>query len=119
MTKVAAVSDYKGVLEKMSNGSEVPYFGIQGQEVSQAMEDSGMPEGIYVITSVNDSPAYNAGIQPGDVITWVNGAKIGNMKDFQNQIEALSLGDKIKVAVLRSGKNGYTEIEFQVTIGAR
>lgn len=78
-----------------------------------------MPEGIYVITSVNDSPAYNAGIQPGDVITWVNGAKIGNMKDFQNQIEALSLGDKIKVAVLRSGKNGYTEIEFQVTIGAR
>lgn len=119
MTKVAAVSDYKGVLEKMSNGSEVPYFGIQGQEVSQAMEDSGMPEGIYVITSVNDSPAYNAGIQPGDVITWVNGAKIGDMKDFQNQIEALSLGDKIKVAVLRSGKNGYTEIEFQVTIGAR
>lgn len=119
MTKVIAVSDYKGVLEKMSNGNAVPYFGIRGQEVSQAMEESGMPEGIYVITPVNDGPAYNAGIQSGDVITWMNGLKVGNLKDFQNQVEALHPGDKIKVAVLRSGKDGYTEIEFQVTIGAR
>lgn len=119
MTKVAAVSDYKGILEKMSNGNRVPYFGIRGQEVSQAMEESGMPEGIYVISAVNDGPAYNAGIQSGDVITWMNGTKVGNMKDFQNQVEAFQTGDKIKAAVLRSGKDGYTEIEFQVTIGAR
>ncbi len=119
MTKVIAVSDYKGVLEKMSNGNPVPYFGIRGQEVSQAMEASGMPEGIYVINAVNDGPAYNAGIQSGDVLTWMNGVKVGNMKDFQNQVEALHAGDKIKAAVLRSGKDGYTEIEFQVTIGAR
>lgn len=119
MTTVVAVSDYKGILEMMSNGVQAPYFGIKGQEVNQAMEDSGMPHGIYVTASITDAPAYNAGIQAGDVITWMNGEQVGNMKDFQSQIEKFHVGDKIKVAVLRDGKDEYKEIEFQVTIGAR
>ena len=105
--------------EMMSNGIPAPYFGIKGQEVSQAMADSGMPSGIYVISAVTDGPAYNAGIQPGDIITWMNGEKVGSLKDFQNQVESLHAGDKIKVAVLRNGKDEYTEIEFLVTVGAR
>ena len=119
MTTVVAISDYKGILEMMSNGIPAPYFGIKGQEVSQAMADSGMPSGIYVIAAVTDGPAYNAGIQPGDIITWMNGEKVGSLKDFQNQVESLHAGDKIKVAVLRNGKDEYTEIEFSVTVGAR
>ena len=119
MTTVVAISDYKGILEMMSNGIPAPYFGIKGQEVSQAMADSGMPSGIYVISAVADGPAYNAGIQPGDIITWMNGEKVGSLKDFQNQVESLHAGDKIKVAVLRNGKDEYTEIEFSVTVGAR
>lgn len=119
MTTVVAISDYKGILEMMSNGIPAPYFGIKGQEVSQAMADSGMPSGIYVISAVTDGPAYNAGIQPGDIITWMNGEKVGSLKDFQNQVESLHAGDKIKVAVLRNGKDEYTEIEFSVTVGAR
>ena len=43
----------------------------------------------------------------------------GSLKDFQNQVESLHAGDKIKVAVLRNGKDEYTEIEFLVTVGAR
>ena len=119
MTTVVAISDYKGILERLSNGIPAPYFGIKGQEVSQAMEESGMPHGIYVTATVTDGPAYNAGIQAGDIITWMNGEQVGNMKDFQNLVEKLHSGDKIKVAVLRSGKDEYKEIEFSVTIGAR
>lgn len=119
MTTVVSVSDYKGILERLSNGVPAPYFGIKGQEVNQAMEDSGMPHGIYVTAAMTDGPAYNAGIQAGDVITWMNGEQVGNMKDFQNLIEGLHSGDKIKVAVQRSGKDEYKEIEFPVTIGAR
>ena len=119
MTTVVAISDYKGILERLSNGIPAPYFGIKGQEVSPAMEESGMPHGIYVTATVTDSPAYNAGIQAGDIITWMNGEQVGNMKDFQNLVEKLHSGDKIKVAILRSGKDEYKEIEFSVTIGAR
>lgn len=119
MTTVASVSDYKGILERLSNGVPASYFGVKGQEVNQAMEDSGMPYGIYVTASITDGPAYNAGIQAGDIITWMNGEQVGNMKDFQNLVESLHAGDKIKVAVRRSGKDEYKEIEFPVTIGAR
>ena len=120
MATVVAISDYKGILELLSNGVTPPYFGIKGQDVSQAMEESGMPKGVYVTEAVADSPAYNAGIQPGDVITWMNGQEVGNMKDFQNQVEKFHEGDPIKVAVQRNnGRDEYKEIEFDVTIGAR
>lgn len=119
MTTAVAVSDYKGILSLLINGIAAPYFGIRGQDVSQSMEDSGMPKGIYVTESITDGPAYSAGIQPGDIITWMNGEEVGSMKDFQNQVEKLHAGDKIKVAVQRKGKDEYKEIEFPVTIGAR
>ena len=119
MTTIASISDYKGVLQNLSNGFAAPYFGIRGQEVNSAMEESGLPQGIYVTDCIADSPAYNAGIQPGDIITWINGSKTNTMKDFQNQVESLKPGDKVNVAVQRNGKDSYKEIEYPVTIGAR
>lgn len=120
MTTVVAVSDYKGALELMSNGSPVPYLGIRGQEVSEVMEETGVPGGIYVASCVTDSPAYNAGIQPGDILTALNGEKIGNLKDFQNHVEKLQPEEKIQAQVQRSnGKDEYKEIAFEVTVGTR
>ena len=58
----------------MSNGLPVPYFGILGQEITAAMAQKGMPKGIYISEAVMDSPAYNAGLQPGDILT-----KLGDM----------------------------------------
>ena len=51
MATVVAISDYKGILELLSNGVTPPYFGIKGQDVSQAMEESGMPKGCLLYTS--------------------------------------------------------------------
>lgn len=119
MTAIVSISDYKGILQNLTNGVAAPYFGIRGQEVSSAMEDRGLPEGIYVTDCIMDSPAYNAGIQNGDVITWMNGSQIATMKDFQNQVESLTAGDKVSVAVQRKGADKFKEIEFPVTIGAR
>ncbi|MBS6956401.1 MAG: PDZ domain-containing protein [Enterocloster asparagiformis] len=119
MTTIASISDYKGVLQNLSNGMAAPYFGIRGQEVNSAMEESGLPQGIYVADCIADSPAYNAGIQPGDIITWIDGSKTNTMKDFQNQVESLKPGDKVNVAVQRNGKDSYKEIEYPVTIGSR
>ena len=120
MATVVAISDYKGILELLSNGVVPPYFGVKGQDVNQAMKDSGMPKGVYITETIADSPAYNAGIQPGDVLTWMNGQEVGSMKDFQNQVEKFHEGDQVRVAIQRSnGRDEYKEIEFDVTIGAR
>lgn len=119
MTVAMAISDYKSILGKMSNGIAFPYFGIKGQEVSAAMNESGMPLGVYVADVNADSPAYNAGIQCGDIITVMGGETIVTMKDFQVKLEASTPGEVLSVTVLRSGREEYKEIEYPITIGAR
>ncbi|MBE5973632.1 S1C family serine protease [Lacrimispora xylanisolvens] len=119
MTAAMAISDYKSILEKISNGAQFPYFGIKGQEVSSAMNSSGMPLGVYVVEVNTDSPAYNTGIQSGDIITEMGGAAIVTMKDFQVVLEKSSPGQIIPVTVSRNGREEYKKIQYQVTIGAR
>ncbi|WP_077613240.1 S1C family serine protease [Clostridium sp. Marseille-P2415] len=119
MTAAMAISDYKSILGKMSNGVAFPYFGIKGQEVSAVMNGSGMPLGVYVVDVNADGPAYNAGIQSGDIITAMGDETIVTMKDFQVVLEDSKPGDVIPVTVSRNGREEYKEIQYQVTIGAR
>jgi len=119
MTAAMAISDYKSILGKMSNGVSFPYFGIKGQEVSAVMNSNGMPLGVYVVDVNADSPAYNAGIQCGDIIRTMGKETIVTMKDFQSVLENSNPGDVIPVSVSRNGREEYKEIQYQVTIGAR
>lgn len=120
MKTFMSISDYKGILELLSNGIPVPYLGIEGQEVTTEMEKNGMPAGIYITAAAPESPAYNAGLQSGDILDEINDVKIEGMKNFQAQVERLHVGDHITVTVQRNnGKDEYKEIEFAVTMGAR
>ena len=120
MKTFMSISDYKGILELLSNGIPVPYLGIEGQEVTTEMEKNGMPVGIYITAAAPESPAYNAGLQCGDILDEINDVKIEGMKNFQAQVERLHVGDHITVTVQRNnGKDEYKEIEFAVTMGAR
>ena len=120
MKTFMSISDYKGALELLSNGIQVPYLGIEGQEVTSEMEKNGMTSGIYMIAAAAESPAYNAGLQPCDILSGINDIKIEGMKNFQAQVEKLHVGDRITVTVQRNnGKDEYKESEFEVTVGAR
>ncbi|MCI8658862.1 MAG: PDZ domain-containing protein [Lachnospiraceae bacterium] len=119
MTIAMGISDYKGILENLTNGLAAPCFGIEGQEVSETMASQGLPHGIYVLNSVTDRPAYGAGIQNGDIITHIDGREITTMRDFQNTVDNLEYGRLIHVVVQRNGRDQYAELEFQVTVGAR
>lgn len=120
MKTFMSISDYKGILELLSNGIPVSYLGIEGQEVTTEMEKNGMPVGIYITAAAPESPAYNAGLQSGDILDEINDVKIEGMKNFQAQVERLHVGDHITVTVQRNnGKDEYKEIEFAVTMGAR
>ena len=116
---IMGISDYKGILEKLTNGRGAPYFGIVGQPVSEALAESGRPRGIYVTRAVVDSPAYSAGIQNGDVITRIDGHDTTTMKEFQGIVENLECGQVVHVTVARNGREEFSQLEFQVTVGAR
>lgn len=119
VTIIKGVSDYKGVLEKMTNGQSIPFMGIQGQMVNEELAGAGTPSGIYVTNSIADGPAYSTGIQNGDIITMIGESSITNLKDFQNQVESLKVGEMVKVTIQRNGRENFTELQYQVTIGAR
>lgn len=119
LTVAMAISDYKTILEKMSNGIAAPYLGIKGQEVSASMASNGLPMGVYVADCILNGPAYNAGIQNGDVIVKVGDKVISTIKDYQNQLEALNRDEVVAVVVQRKGIDEYKELEYQVTVGAR
>ena len=111
MKTFMSISDYKGILELLSNGIPVPYLGIEGQEVTTEMEKNGMPAGIYITAAAPESPAYNAGLQSGDILDEINDVKIEGMKNLQAQVERLHVGDHITVTVQRNnGKDEYKEI---------
>ena len=119
VTEVFGISDYKGVLEKLSNGQAVPCIGIVGQEVTDAQVENGLPAGIYVTNAVTDKPAYNAGIQNGDILTELAGEPVTSMKEYQAALDKMTCGQVVHVTVARNGRDTYTELEFDVTVGSR
>ena len=92
---------------------------IKGQEVTVAMTENGLPLGVYVTDSMANGPAYNAGIQNGDIITMIGDQEITNMKDYQSVVESLKEGEIVNIIIQRNGIEEYKELEYQVTVGAR
>lgn len=119
MTAIYSISDYKGILEKLTNGISAPYLGIQGQEVAASMLEQGLPQGVYVINAISGSPAYDAGIQNGDILIRVGDKEIVTVKDLQTKVESMSSGEDVTVVVARKGRDEYKELEFQVNVRAR
>lgn len=62
-----------------------------------------------------EGPAAKAGVQGGDVIVELAGRKIENIYDYTFAIEALKIGEAVKIIVVRDGQN----LELEVTPGSR
>ncbi len=62
-------------------------------------------EGVYVVSVGDQSAAAVAGIMDGDVITEINGVRVKNVAQLQEQVNRYRPGDKIQVKVLSDGKS--------------
>lgn len=112
------ISDLKKNIELLSNGQEVPYIGIRGQDVTSEMEEQDIPKGVYVREVETDSPAMEAGIQSGDVITEIDGTTVSSLSAYHTALLDEKSGIKVKVKGMRQGADGYVDIEFTVMIGS-
>ena len=118
-TIIMPISEYKGNLQKLSNGVSIPYMGIKGQETSKSMQEEGVPAGVYITESIVDGPAYLAGIQNGDILVKIQGQDIDSIHSFQGCLENMESGSEVSVVIERRGIDAYKEIEYRVIIGAR
>ena len=99
---VAQLIEHKKVLR--------PYIGIEGMSVNEATAKKyNLVEGVYVRNSEDFSAAQKSGIKAGDVITEVDGKKVGSVDDINEIKNAHKIGDTIKVKIYRNGE--YKEIE--------
>ncbi len=117
ITTALAISDLKGVVERLSNEQEILYFGIKGQDVTADIaKETGLPEGVYITEAVAGSPVYQSGVQSGDVLVEFDGVEVRSMRAYRNLLESHQADDVIHIKVMRRGREGYTNIEFDVTV---
>lgn len=71
-----------------------------------------MPMGAYVLSVEKDGCAAAAGIQPGDVITAVDGVKVAGNAELCSVLKRFSAGDSAQISVYRAG----TEITLPIVL---
>lgn len=93
------------------------YLGIRyGPAPETLVENENLPQGAAVISRVEEgTPAQEAGLEAGDIITGVNGQSLENYLQLGNQIASMQPGEE---ATLQINREGETRT-FTVTLGAR
>ncbi len=85
-----------------------PWFG--------SVPDFGeVPNGVKFADIRVDSPAKEAGLMGGDILTHWNGDAVQNLHDFTYALRASAVGDVVTVRFLRDGK----EMTAEVTLAER
>jgi S1-C subfamily serine protease len=76
---------------------------------------TGDQQGAEVEQVVTGSPAEQAGLQVGDVITAADGSTVTNASDLAQRIRSHQSGDQVTITYTRGGNSAET----QVTLGNR
>ena len=94
------------------------WLGLELQNLSSQLAESfGLKErtGVLVAGVVRKSPAYKAGIRPGDIILLFNDSLIRDAKTIQNEIASSRPDSEVIISGLRRGK----KFEIEAKIGQR
>jgi len=89
------------------------WLGVVIQDVTpEIAKGFGLKESVGALIGdvLKDGPAEKAGIQRGDVITTFDGAVIDGVTTLRNIVAATEVGKKVKVVVIRNGKEKTLEV---------
>ena len=90
----------------------------QKEELSALKSKIKVSEGACVADFADRSTAKEAGIEKGDVIVAVNGAKVKSANALQEQISKYRPGDKVQVTVDRNGSTKTFNVELRNAQGS-
>lgn len=95
-------------------GETLPFFerhGGQTMPFGRTMPDMAAAVGAVVRTVTADSPAAEAGLEAGDVITAIDGEAIDGPQALIDAVSAREPGDSVTLTVARTGDDEPIEIE--------
>jgi S1-C subfamily serine protease len=120
------INDVVGLIKSVETTGKLqqPYLGVLFIPITSDVEQQynlSTDNGAWVPPSsvtgqasvVSGSPAANAGIQPGDIITAINGQAINQTTSLTSIIDQESPGNQVTLTINRSGKT----ITLNVTLG--
>ncbi len=93
-----------------------PFMGVEYRMVTRQIAVlNEIPEGAYIMAIVSGSPADDANIEEGDIITKIAGEKVTESNDLARIIGKKKVGDKLAITVWRDEK----ERELTLTLGTQ
>jgi len=99
---------------------KIGYLGINGQGVSdQAVQLYNVPAGVYVTKVQSGSPADEAGLREGDIITKFDGTEVSDMSDLQERLQYYSAGETVELTIQTNKDGAYAEKTLEITLGSR
>lgn len=119
------ISSVKPIIESLVNNRDRSYLGIKAIDItSEALEELDIENGIAVTEVIANSPAYQSGIQVGDIIVSINDKEITAVKSFQSDLLETQPNDVITIKLQRGYSNSEESddnnlIEVEVTLGTR
>ena len=114
------VSTAKMVLDGIVKDGQVTrgWIGVEPSELSPELAETfgvKASEGVIITGVLQDGPAAQAGLRPGDVIVGVGQKKIASVPALLSTVAALKPGEKAPFEVQRGGRM----VELEITPGLR
>jgi len=105
------------IIDRLKAGKEVVY-GYIGVEIAEVGADEAARtgaetgQGAYVVRTVPGGPGAKAGLEAGDVIVSVDGHAVRGPDDVILSVQAMPVGERAALEVLRGGKGKKVTIEI-------
>lgn len=114
---VADIKEY-GAVQRAVLGVMIQDLSVAKEANPEKTKGLNINEGVYVGGFAEMSPAKQAGVEEGDVITAINGVKVRNVSELQDQVNRFRPGDKVKVDVKRGSNNSTYDITLKNSSGS-
>lgn len=104
------INRVKEIVNKIKNSENIDrnfFVGLDVREIDEQIINYfkiAKTKGIIVLSVNRNSPAEIAGIEPGDIITEIDGNKVNKIEDFNINIYDMAVGDKVNLKIIRDDK---------------
>lgn len=118
MCAAISINRVKSMIEKLINGSKRAYFGVIASNIpDEIKEQLGAEHGVYVTEVKNNSPALDAGIKTGDIITDINQTEITSIANFTGTLSVMEPKETIKVKLIRTSQAENKKKVVELVVG--
>ena len=114
------ISKIKRIIEELLNQTSQVYVGVIAKEVpSVILSKYSLSGGIYITKIAEDSPAFDAGVLVGDVISKIDDKPVKDVMEFYALLQQYEAGEKVNLTIIRNPFGEQQEMTVQVKVKER